>query len=118
LKPRFAIRTAPRTFRVALTGPVVNPKMAPLAPDDFRDRAPGAMTDLYPVRIGAMVSKELLEILVCPKCKKPVQQAPAAAEEPAQAWLVCGACRLRYPIRDNIPIMLIEEAQPMAGQAG
>lgn len=53
------------------------------------------------------VSKELLEILVCPKCKGPVELTPA------QDGLVCNACALKYEIRDDIPIMLIDEATPV-----
>lgn len=48
-----------------------------------------------------MISKELLDILVCPACKTKV----VLEEE----MLVCGDCGRRYPIRNNIPIMLIEE---------
>ena len=50
------------------------------------------------------VSKELLEILVCPLCKTPV------AFTPDQAGLKCQTCRRVYPIRDDIPVMLLEEA--------
>ena len=50
-----------------------------------------------------MISKELLEILACPVCKKPV-----ALEHDE---LVCGSCSRRYPIRDGIPVMLVEEAE-------
>ena len=53
------------------------------------------------------VSKELLEILVCPKCKGEV------VLNQKQDGLVCEACRLCYEIRDDIPIMLIEEAKPV-----
>jgi uncharacterized protein len=48
--------------------------------------------------------QELLDILVCPKCKGDLEYRPA------EAVLVCPACRLRYPVRDDIPIMLIDEA--------
>lgn len=51
--------------------------------------------------------QELLEILVCPKCKGDLDYKP---DEPS---LVCPACRLRYPVRDAIPIMLIAEATPL-----
>jgi uncharacterized protein YbaR (Trm112 family) len=50
------------------------------------------------------VPQELLAILVCPKCKGELDYRPA------EAVLVCHACRLRYPVRDDIPIMLIDEA--------
>lgn len=53
------------------------------------------------------VSKELLEILVCPKCKGDIQ----LNEE--EKGLVCKACSLVYEIRDDIPIMLIDEAKPL-----
>jgi uncharacterized protein YbaR (Trm112 family) len=51
---------------------------------------------------------ELLEILVCPKCKGDLEYRQEEAE------LVCHACRLVYPIEDDIPIMLIDEAKPLA----
>lgn len=52
------------------------------------------------------LSPRLLEILVCPKCKGDLEYS-----EPEQI-LVCNKCRLRYPIREDIPIMLIDEAIP------
>lgn len=54
------------------------------------------------------ISNELLEILACPKCKGDIQ-----LNEKGDG-LVCNACRLLYPIRDDIPIMLIDEAAPLA----
>ncbi len=53
------------------------------------------------------ISKELLDILACPKCKKPVELNKEGD------GLVCAACRLVYAIRDDIPIMLIDEAKPL-----
>jgi uncharacterized protein YbaR (Trm112 family) len=53
------------------------------------------------------ISKELLDILACPKCKGEVQ----LVEQPD--GLVCNACRLVYPIKDDIPVMLIDEAIPL-----
>jgi uncharacterized protein len=50
------------------------------------------------------VSKELLAILVCPVCKNPVQLLPD------DSGLKCVACKRIYPIRDDIPVMLPEEA--------
>lgn len=52
-----------------------------------------------------MISKDLLEILACPKCKGEVHL------NPQQDGLICEQCRLLYEIRDDIPIMLIEEAK-------
>ena len=54
-----------------------------------------------------MISKELLDILACPKCKQPVHLSEDGN------WLSCEADRLRYPIVDGIPVMLVEEAEPI-----
>ena len=51
------------------------------------------------------ISKDLLEILVCPKCKTPVELTPG------ETGLRCPACKLIYPIRDDIPVMLVDEAR-------
>ena len=52
-----------------------------------------------------MIDKELLEILACPACKSPVRLEGDR--------LVCTVpgCGLRYPVRDGIPVMLVEEAE-------
>ncbi|MGA8872344.1 MAG: Trm112 family protein [Candidatus Acidiferrales bacterium] len=50
------------------------------------------------------VSQELLEILVCPLCKTPVKLTPD------QQGLKCASCRRVYPIRSDIPVMLVDEA--------
>lgn len=52
------------------------------------------------------LSPELLEILVCPKCKGELEHRTEPNEE-----LVCHACRLIYAVEDDIPIMLIDEAK-------
>jgi uncharacterized protein YbaR (Trm112 family) len=51
------------------------------------------------------LSQDLIEILVCPQCKGDLRHI----EEPEA--LVCEPCRLRYPVKEDIPIMLIEEAE-------
>ncbi len=53
------------------------------------------------------LSEQLLAILVCPKCKGELEHR---ADEHC---LDCHQCRLRYPIRDDIPIMLVDEATPL-----
>ena len=53
------------------------------------------------------ISKELLEILACPKCKGEVRL------NPTEDGLICDRCRLLYEIREDIPIMLIDEAKPL-----
>ena len=63
-----------------------------------------------------MIDKELLEILVCAACKKPLSPKEPQPGEKVDGWLVCTGCGLRFPIREMIPIMLIEEAVP-AGNA-
>ncbi len=57
--------------------------------------------------MAEIISRELLEILACPKCKGEVQ-----LDEKAKC-LICRSCRLAYEIREGIPIMLIDEARPL-----
>jgi hypothetical protein len=52
------------------------------------------------------LSKELLEILACPKCKGDIYL------NETEDGLKCDKCRLMYEIKDDIPIMLIDEAKP------
>ena len=54
------------------------------------------------------VDPRLLEILVCPLTKKPLRYDREAQE------LISDAARLAYPVRDGIPIMLVEEARALA----
>ena len=53
------------------------------------------------------ISKDLLEILACPQCKGDLKLTESGD------GLICEKCRLLYEIRDDIPIMLIEEAKPL-----
>ena len=55
-----------------------------------------------------MIDKELLDILACPLCKEEVKLEDDR--------IVCTKCGRRYPIKDDIPIMLIEEAEVPEGQ--
>lgn len=52
------------------------------------------------------VRAELMEILACPKCKQAVELADD------EQSIGCPACRLRFPVRNDIPVMLIDEAEP------
>jgi len=52
-----------------------------------------------------MLDKQLMEILACPKCKGTVQY------NDEKNGLICKSCKLEYPIRDDIPVMLVDEAQ-------
>jgi uncharacterized protein YbaR (Trm112 family) len=54
------------------------------------------------------VPPQLLEILVCPKCRGELEHRET------ESALVCTKCRLQYAIRDGIPIMLIDEATPLS----
>ena len=54
---------------------------------------------------------KLLEILVCPVCKGPLEHRKADKE------LICKPCRLAFPIRDDIPVMLVEEARQLPADA-
>ncbi len=54
------------------------------------------------------VDPQLLEILVCPKCKGDLEYRET------ENVLICGACSLSYPVRDDIPIMLLDEATPVS----
>jgi len=51
-----------------------------------------------------MIPQDLLDMLVCPVCKKPV-----ALNENGKG-LKCGECRRVYPIQDDIPVMLVDAA--------
>jgi len=54
------------------------------------------------------IDEKLLEILACPKCKGDL------ALDRERSGLTCLSCHLIYPIRDGIPVMLIEEAEPIS----
>lgn len=54
------------------------------------------------------MDKSLLEILACPSCKSGLNYIKSKQE------LVCPACRLAYPIRDDIPVMLTDEARELS----
>jgi uncharacterized protein YbaR (Trm112 family) len=53
------------------------------------------------------ISQELLDILACPKCKGDIYQ------NDSKDGLICDKCKLLYEIKDDIPIMLIDEAKPL-----
>ncbi|MFH0994442.1 MAG: Trm112 family protein [Pseudomonadota bacterium] len=54
------------------------------------------------------IHPELLKILACPKCKGDIYLNETGD------GLICNSCKLIYEIRDDIPIMLIEEARPFS----
>lgn len=52
-----------------------------------------------------MLKEELLKILACPQCKGNLEY------DKENGRLICFECSLRYPIRDDIPVMLVDEAE-------
>lgn len=57
-----------------------------------------------------MLDRQLLEILACPKCKGELEYRTDPSEV-----LICHSCQLVYEVRDDIPIMLVDEAKPLEG---
>ncbi|MFO8184032.1 MAG: Trm112 family protein [Candidatus Aegiribacteria sp.] len=57
-----------------------------------------------------MLDSKLLEILACPKCKGDLEYRTDPSEV-----LICHSCKLVYEVRDDIPIMLVDEAGPLEG---
>ena len=58
-----------------------------------------------------MVSQDLLDILRCPAC---VREKDGLLEYYRESWLICQDCGRKYPIREDIPVMLIEEGDKWA----
>ncbi|MDY0189382.1 MAG: Trm112 family protein [Desulfuromonas sp.] len=54
------------------------------------------------------LAQQLIDVLVCPKCKGKLEVLP-------EDVLRCNQCQLDYPVRDGVPIMLIDEAVPVQG---
>ena len=67
---------------------------------------PSKSTDLPEPQGIIKISKTLLDILACPACKGEIQY-----DEAAQKLVCIGECQRRYPIREGIPVMLIDEAE-------
>ena len=61
--------------------------------------------------MSARLDPELLRILVCPKCKGELEVRED--DDGVETSLECPACALAYSVEDGIPVMLIEEAQPL-----
>ena len=58
-----------------------------------------------------MVNQDLLEILRCPAC---VREKEGLLEYYRETWLICQDCGRKYPVRDDIPVMLIDEGDKWA----
>ncbi len=72
------------------------------AGDSWPSSTPAAEVPSEPPKLGGEVDPELLAILACPLDKQPVTRQGN--------YLVCQECQRHYPIRDGIPVMLIDEA--------
>ncbi|MGE4318153.1 MAG: Trm112 family protein [Deferribacterales bacterium] len=59
-----------------------------------------------------MIKKELLDVLACPKCKGAVRVSKN------EEYIVCDSCRLLYEIREDIPVMLMDEAKQVEDTSG
>ena len=55
------------------------------------------------------LSQDLLAILACPRCKREVRLLTD------ETGLVCDTCRLKYPITEGVPVMLVDEAEKVGG---
>ena len=63
-------------------------------------------------KTGAMIEPELLELVRCPQCKGELAPRPAASDGDLDG-LACMKCRVLYPIVDDLPQLLAEEARPL-----
>jgi uncharacterized protein len=66
---------------------------------------PKLFLQLTTTELTMPIPQDLLDILVCPLCKAPVKLTPD------NSGLKCESCRRVYPVRDDIPVMLVEEAK-------
>lgn len=66
--------------------------------------ARGLVENADKLEIRMAIPKELLDILVCPVCKESLEL------KPDESGLKCPKCKRVYPVRDNIPVMLVDEA--------
>jgi uncharacterized protein YbaR (Trm112 family) len=65
-----------------------------------------------------VLPNDLVELLVCPRSKQPLIYFPRgeADRDEADAFLLCPTSRLRYPIQDGVPVMLVDEAIAVTAQ--
>jgi uncharacterized protein YbaR (Trm112 family) len=64
--------------------------------------------------MSGQIDPQLLSLLVCPKCKGELGVRRGNGGTSIE-FLDCAPCGLAYPVEDGIPVMLIEEAKPLAG---
>jgi uncharacterized protein YbaR (Trm112 family) len=70
-----------------------------------REPARSVVTEASKEKEKIMIDSRLLEILACPACK-----GDLTYDQKAQK-LICEKCRLKYPIKDDIPVMLVDQAE-------
>ena len=75
-------------------------------------------TDTTPDNTTDFIDKELLSILVCPGCKGELEVVTKGSTGSGKgstdgSGLACAGCALLYPIKDGIPVMLVDEALPL-----
>lgn len=58
-----------------------------------------------------VIDPGLLEIIVCPSCRADLVVAPGAGAAGGTTELVCQGCGLAYPVREGIPVLLVDEAR-------
>ncbi len=105
-QPDFTVKTPPKQGRK--TGRFSCPEVIAARHENFgKFFQPSSKHQQISKEIIMGLRKELLEILVCPKCKGKIY------EDEKQSRLICEACKLIYEIKDGIPVMLIEEAKPL-----
>ncbi|MGP4112597.1 Trm112 family protein [Streptomyces sp. 4N509B] len=59
-----------------------------------------------------LVEAALLEILACPACHAPLREEQREGEDGAELLCTSDSCGLAYPVRDGIPVLLVDEARP------
>lgn len=59
------------------------------------------------------MDRRILDILVCPICKGPLKTDKSHATDTIQAELICPRDRLAFPVRDDIPVMLVDSARTL-----
>ena len=84
------------------------PGVYPLSPSfasQLDSASPPLLQSTFDTGAFMQIAKDLLEIIVCPECKTPLQQLTDAAN-----GLQCQTCRRIYPVRDEIPVLIIDQA--------
>lgn len=69
------------------------------------------MSGTPPANPPAHIDPELLKIIVCPACRSELDLTASDRDPGVPAELVCRGCGLAYPIRDDIPVLLVDEAR-------